>query len=724
MSHVRFLIQHNHLERVSMMSRTTRDFAFLGLAWIATSVANGQTSYPMITRVEPTAVQRGKSAELTISGVGDFTGATALLVEGDGIITDIVTMAKPEPAKPTTKAMKRAVPGGEAKAKVTVSATASPTIRELRVVAPTGVSSIGLVVLSDDPVVTETHEKGNNTRKGAQYLTLPVTVSGKIGVVEDVDWFKFEAKAGQVVTFSLWGNRLENKIHDLQTHLDPILILHDAKGREVATDDNHDYADPLLIHTFKDDGIYYLQLRDTNYAGNANWTYVLQATTAPFLTSVFPNAVNPGKISEMEGRGANFDRTKPIKVEVPANLTDGPNWFAFQTDRGTTSAYPLLVTNLPIIRENVDSGETSSNAQVIKLPAAISGRLGDPNDIDAYRFDAKKGQMYVFEVVARRIKSSIDPLLRILDAKGVTVMEVDDTPGLGKDLRAEWTAPADGSYAIQIGDLHSRGGQEFGYAILAEPAKPDFVATCDPDKINLGPGSRTPIFVKVVRRGGLSQPISASFAKLPSGVTASPFTIPVGMTQGEIVLTATKDAKPTGTFLTLLAKAESGPDKIVHAVAPFQEIYMPGGGRGVYPVTTLALAITKPSDILVDAKQKEITLKAGESATIDVVVTRQGDYAQGVNLAIDLAHLGQVYASPLPTGVTLKDAGSKTLLGPKETAGKVVLMAAADAPACERVPIAIMGHVSINFVVKTAYSSAPIYVSIVPKDKKAPAKKP
>ncbi|HEX8199308.1 MAG TPA: pre-peptidase, partial [Isosphaeraceae bacterium] len=83
--------------------------------------------------------------------------------------------------------------------------------------------------------------------------------------------------------------------------------------------------------------------------------------------------------------------------------------------------------------------------------------------------------------------------------------------------------------------------------------------------------------------------------------------------------------------------------------------------------------------------------------------------------AIDLAHLGGVHASPLPPGVTVRAAGSKTLLGPRESVGRLVLEAKPDAPPSEKVPIAVMGHVSINFVVKTAYSSAPILVTVVPK---------
>ena len=100
-----------------------------------------------------------------------------------------------------------------------------------------------------------------------------------------------------------------------------------------------------------------------------------------------------------------------------------------------------------------------------------------------------------------------------------------------------------------------------------------------------------------------------------------------------------------------------------------------------------------------------------------MTVTRRKDFDKPVNLAVILAHLGGVHGNPLPPGVTVAESGNKTLLGPTETAGKIVLEASADAAPCENVPIAVMGHVSINFVVKTAYASKPILVSVVPKDR-------
>jgi hypothetical protein len=113
----------------------------------------------------------------------------------------------------------------------------------------------------------------------------------------------------------------------------------------------------------------------------------------------------------------------------------------------------------------------------------------------------------------------------------------------------------------------------------------------------------------------------------------------------------------------------------------------------------------------VEVKPQEIVLKPGEEVKIDVTIQRRADYQKPVTLEMVLAHLGQVFASPLPPGVTVVPGKSKTAVG-TGTTGHIVLKAAPNAAPSERVPISVLAHVSINFVVKVSYSSQPIWVTI------------
>jgi hypothetical protein len=60
----------------------------------------------------------------------------------------------------------------------------------------------------------------------------------------------------------------------------------------------------------------------------------------------------------------------------------------------------------------------------------------------------------------------------------------------------------------------------------------------------------------------------------------------------------------------------------------------------------------------------------------------------------------------------MDDDASKTLLGPKETHGKIVLKAAANAAPLDRLPIAVLGQISINFVVKVSHASEPVFLTV------------
>ncbi len=93
------------------------------------------------------------------------------------------------------------------------------------------------------------------------------------------------------------------------------------------------------------------------------------------------------------------------------------------------------------------------------------------------------------------------------------------------------------------------------------------------------------------------------------------------------------DAQPAAALLKLTGQAEIEGKTLHETAVPKQEIYLPGGGRGLYPVQTLALAVTAESDITVEATPKEITLAPGKTATIDVTVARHQGYNKGVNLS-------------------------------------------------------------------------------------------
>jgi Bacterial pre-peptidase C-terminal domain len=664
-------------------------------------LAPAQVSYPMTSHVLPVAVQRGKTTTVNVYGTQNFAGTYKALFEGTGITAEVVA-PKGSPATARVVTLK-----------LTVAADAKPGPREFRTVSRLGVSSIGQLVVSEHPVVVE--KAKNDTRETATPITVPCTVAGQIEAIEDVDHFRFSAKAGQTITFEVLCARIQDKIHDLQKHADPILTLYDPSGRELAANDDFYFADPMLAYTFEKAGDYVIQVRDSKYDGDARWVYALLVTDQPYASHVYPSAVQAGKRVEVEPIGS-ASAIKP-RIAITAPATPGMHELTLDTGAGTTNLVPVFVSPLPQVNEQ-EPNDTPATATRVVVPCGINGRIDKARDVDHFVFAGKKGQAIRFEVKARRFgtlfRSSLDSMLEILNGKGVVVAQNDDTNG--KDSALTFTAPADGDYTLRIRDLNSKGGPTFVYHIEADFAKPDFVVRCDGDKAMVAPGSRAAWYVQVTRVNGFAGPVSIDVRGLPAGVTVNPLTIPAGETQGLLVLSAARDAKIDASNVTLTATAEltiaGKTEKATRPVLVAQEIYFPGGGRGVFHVTLQTVAVTEPGDILdIRVSPQEVVLKPGGEVRIEVEITRKPGYDKGVSLDIMLRHLGQVYGNTLPRGVTFAEGKSKTLLG-SASKGYIVIKADATAPEVEKVPVSVVACVSVNFVVKMSYSSAVIPVSV------------
>ena len=677
--------------------------------------APAQTSYPMITSTYPVAVSRGTTSEVTTEGKQDFSGAYRTFFSGEGVSAEVV-----QEEKPGEKDKKSKLNPNKVKLRVTVDGDAPLGVRDFRVVTPQGVSSIGQLVVVDGPTTLEADQ--NDSPETAQELSLPVHVNGRLEKGEDVDYFRFHVEAGDAATFHVLCKRLQDRIHDLQKHADPMLVLSDASGGELASANNYYGADPLLHYRFEHAGEYLLHLRDVRYAGNGNWSYVLSISKSPYVLNLFPPAAVQGQTVELTPVGFNLGESATTSLTIPDDWPPGLRFVQIDTPGGKSNPVPLLISELPAHRAT-GSNTTIETAQPITLPAGISGRLAEANDVHVFAFDAKKSDRLTFELTAQALLAPLDGFLELYGPDGKPIANNDDADG--KDARLDWTAPGDGTYYLSVRDLHWRGGETFIYHLSARAAEPDFSLQCDSDKAMIGPGSSTTWYVKVDRKNGFNGPVSVHVEGLPAGVTAPEVTIPEKMSQVAFVLSAAWDA-PVGAANvrvvgTATAQSPDGSEKRIERVAePLEEIYIPGGGRGNLPVLLHTVAVTQRSDLItLEPSRRTVSLKPGESVRIDVNIKRHARYTKPITLDVRLRHLGRVYGDPLPPGVSMDDSASKTLLGAGETRGHIVLKATDKAAAIKDVPISILGNVSVNFVVKISYSTPPILVTVEPKDKKA-----
>jgi hypothetical protein len=680
------------------------------------SVAGAQSSYPMLMGVRPIAVQIGTASEVEVVARYNLRGAYQVLVVGGGVTGEVLPPETPAAADPATLPALATM-----KVRFTVAADAVPGVRDIKLATPSGVSTVGQLVVVRDPVIAETGD--NNTLENAQAVTLPATVCGSIEANEDLDFFRFSVEAGTSLSFHVRSARLQDRLHDFQTHSDPILTLRNAQGTVLALVDNYFFADPLLAYTFPSAGDYVLEIRDVRYQGMADWYYSIEINPRPMVTTVFPLAVAPGAATPVELIGFNLP-ADPHAVLTPAgDATDGVQWTAPPLADGQPgNSVPVVVSRLPLVAELPSENGSPAAAQVIVAPCGINGRIESERDVDYYAFDAKAGEAYSFEVVARRYQSGMDPILRVLNDQGQPLLENDDGTW-GKFTYQDpwvenWTAPADGRYLLEIRDLHLRGGPSLVYFLKVERSQPYFMLEIDTDKTILNPGNGGAIFARVYRKNGFAGEIHLAIDGLPPGVIASCGRILADGQDGCIILQAAADAprgvadvQITGRGLHTLP---DGSGLEVSAVSrPLQEYYSPGGGRWNYPVDTHTVSVNDPLDIRgVKVSTNAVALKPGEKTRIDVTVERREGYTGNITLDVIFQHLGSQFGNCLPKGVTLVDAESKTLLTNGESVGSIVLQAAADAPPVDRQQISVMANVSINFVMKATHSAEPVWISV------------
>jgi hypothetical protein len=741
----------NNVKR-SPLWLTVRFVAGAIAAVVPIELARSQTenSYPMLMSLRPVAVQVGQSAECELSARYNVSGASRVFVSGSGVAGAVVPAETEEGDKPADGAApKRKRNKSKISLRFTVAPDALPGPRDFRVLTPQGASTVGQLVVVRDPIVAETGD--NNSPAKALAISLPATVCGAIESAEDVDCFKFQVDAGTSLVFRVWSMRLEDRIHDLQEHADPILTIRNAAGATVAACDNHYSADPLLHHRFEQAGEYVLEVRDVRYKGNADWVYAIEINSRPFVTQAMPLAVKPGADVHLSLVGHNLPQDAVTTVQIPADAPAGLRWLSPIVAGQPTNAVAVYVSPYAgVLKEPVnapatppaDQPQTGSpvstgpapatgspvspvpSQQAITVPVVVSGRIDKPGDVDRFSFDAKAGEKLSFEVVARRAESALDSFMRILNPQGAAIAETDDMTFdriQSQDSWLEnWTTPADGKYTIELRDLHLRGGPQFTYALSVTRSQPYYTLEIDTDKTILAPGINSPIYVRVVRKNGFAGGVQLAVDGLPAGVTARCGRIPENSSDGCIILSAAPNA-PAGAANIRIAGNASLPNPMPNAptielaavARPLQEYYSPGGGRGNYPVEMHTVSVAEPMDIRsVKLSTNVLTLKPGESQRIEVAIERAPAFKGNVTLDVLYQHLEQPYGNTLPKGVIVDVGSSKTLLTGEETNGFITLKAAGDAPPVASQLVPLMAHVSINFVMKATYCE-PVELSVV-----------
>jgi WD40 repeat protein len=226
----------------------------------------------------------------------------------------------------------------------------------------------------------------------------------------------------------------------------------------------------------------------------------------------------------------------------------------------------------------------------------------------------------------------------------------DGGPGYGKDSRLFFDPPADGEYAVRIGDARGQGGPQYAYRLTIRPPIPSFTVSFSPTAPAVGKGSALPITVTAERSDGFDGAIELQLDNLPSGFSAPATTIPAGENATSFALFAAPHAAVPAKSppLKLIAKAKMDGKELVREVT------------GGVP------KVIEPGDIVTTTKQMEVTVKPGGEVRVTVMVERRNGFTGRIPLEV----------RGLPHGVRVLDIGlNGILITEKETTRTVVIYA-------------------------------------------------
>ncbi len=140
------------------------------------------------------------------------------------------------------------------------------------------------------------------------------------------------------------------------------------------------------------------------------------------------------------------------KIKLDPKVKPGPVWIRFLNAEGASEPRLFYAGKLPEIAEDekAEHGAVLEPLEIKEsLPVVMNGRLLKRNEADFYSVTLKKGQTLHVGLDGYALRSPLDPMLQIYDAKGARlVLQHDGSTNL--DPRVAFPVPADGKYIVGV----------------------------------------------------------------------------------------------------------------------------------------------------------------------------------------------------------------------------------------------------------------------------------
>jgi hypothetical protein len=528
--------------------------------------------------------------------------------------------------------------------KITMATNAEPSARELRIGTLNNLSNPLMFCVGQLPEFTKkqtkpvdepysfaqirNREDGKATPPTDLNIRIPSVVNGQV-MPGGKDRFHFSAKKSQQLVVAISARELIPYLPDaVPGWFQATIALYDSKGKELAYDDDFRFhPDPVLHYEIPSDGQYTIEIRDAIYRGREDFVYRITVGALPFVTSIFPLGGKVGAETKVELKGWNL----PLTNVTQENKTPGLHPLSVRKEELVSNRVPFAVDTLPELLER-EPNNSAENSQLVALPIIINGRMDQPGDWDVFQIHGRAGEEIVAEVHARRLGSSLDSVLKLTDASGKQIAFNDDhedkSSGLNThhaDSYLRATLPADGTYALHLGDVQNKGGAEHAYRLRISPPRPDFELRVVPSSVNIrGGGASVPLTVYALRKDGFTNEIVLSL-KNSNGFLLGGGRIPANQEQIRATLTATGTPPETSINLSLTGSATIGEQIILRPVIPAEDMMQAFAYRHLVPAQELKVAVSSryaPKTRGKISSDELVTIPLGGTAKVRVATSR------------------------------------------------------------------------------------------------------
>ncbi|MDB5352901.1 MAG: hypothetical protein JWN86_4148 [Planctomycetota bacterium] len=594
---------------------------------------------PRLLTMMPMGGKAGTSFEVTITGE-NIDGAKELS------FSDSKITAKPKVSEAGNPEAYTFV--------VTIAADAPRGVHDARILSRLGISSSRAFSVNDLPEVTRV--KPGASPETALELQ-PDSICNAVTTPRSVDFYAFQATQGKRFVVECAARGIDSK-------LNPVLIIADAKGRDLVAD----RRGGLLDFKAPADGRYFVKVHGLTFQGGPEHFYRLALLEAP---------------------GTGPAPRQPSTRSVSS--------FSWSPEEGA---------KLPSVAETEPNNQPAE-AQKITPPCEVAGKFYPAADVDTFEFTAKKGEVWWVEVASERLGLPTDPFVvvqRVIKNGSEEtlddVAQFNDIPSPIKpssngysydgpvydagsaDPLGKLEIKEDGVYRLQLRDLFggTRSEARHVYRLSIRKPAPDFALASwalhmnlrNGDRnalskpISLRAGSTMPFEVVVVRRDGFDGEIELGMTDLPDGVTACGLKIPAGKSVGTLLISAKDNAPRSIGTSKIFGRAQIDGKTVTR---PVQLASM------VWPVKDASQEIPNPrlvADVPVSVSQSEgapVTIapteskvwevKAGDKLTIPLRVTWRSEFT---GASIKLSPMGTDFGSVPAIDIPLNAAGSEVVL--------------------------------------------------------------